>query len=262
LAELAGEDDPLVVRVAGGVHEQADTYRLRLPETVSWRRCGQPVKPRPVPDVLIDRAKSGLGVYQALGSRPRSADELTAASRYGRATVYRRLAELAELGLARRNRDGRWVRGHRGLVAAGWRTGAFWLRARRLGCYRRERRAWRDRLDGWYRPAALIPAPRSPADPTPTEPASADPTLSPPPGQATQVQAVLAGAGGCRPGEPADPPEDPAEDPWPDHPPDPPDVPEAMVLELLEEVLGAVPIDAHGWRLYPRRRRRHPPPPG
>ena len=47
-----------------------------------------------------------------------------------------RLAELAELGLARRGRDGSWVRGDRGLVAAGWRTGGYWLRACRLRRYR------------------------------------------------------------------------------------------------------------------------------
>ena len=50
--------------------------------------------------------------------------------------LYRRLAELAELGLARRGRDGSWVRGDRGLVAAGCRTGGYWLRACRLRRYR------------------------------------------------------------------------------------------------------------------------------
>ncbi|MGZ4620351.1 MAG: hypothetical protein ACXV3F_17010, partial [Frankiaceae bacterium] len=83
LAELAAEADPLLVRVAAGVHDQADTFRLRLPDTVSLRRAGPTLKPRPVPDVLIDRPKSGLGVYQALSSRPRTADELAARSRYG-----------------------------------------------------------------------------------------------------------------------------------------------------------------------------------
>ena len=177
LAELAAEADPFLVRVAAGVHDQADTYRLRLPDTVSLRRAGPTLKPRPVPDVLIDRPKSGLGVYQALSSRPRTADELAARSRYGRATVYRRLAELAELGLARRGRDGSWVRGPRGLVAAGWRTGGYWLRACRLRRYRRERRVWRDRLDGWHRPAALIPTPRPP----PTRTAPLPQTSRPPP---------------------------------------------------------------------------------
>ena len=129
LAELAAEDDPFLVRVAAGVYEQADTFRLRLPDTVSLRRAGPTLKPRPVPDVLIDRPKSGLGVYQALSSRPRTADELAARSRYGRATVYRRLAELAELGLARRGPRrqlgarppwaGRRRLAHRRLLAAG-----------------------------------------------------------------------------------------------------------------------------------------------
>ena len=79
LRELAAEDDPFVTLVAGGVYEQADSYRLRLPDTVSLRRRGAGIKPRPVPDVLIDRPKSGLGVYQALSSRPRTVDELVAA---------------------------------------------------------------------------------------------------------------------------------------------------------------------------------------
>ena len=37
---------------------------------------------------------------------------------------------------------------------------------------------------------------------------------------------------------------------------------DAARLAELEEVLGAVPIDEHGFRLYPRRRRRHRPRPG
>ena len=135
LRELAAEADPFVTLVAGGVYEQADSFRLRLPDTVSLRRRGAGIKPRPVPDVLIDRPKSGLGVYQALSSRPRSVDELVAASQYSRATVYRRLDELAELGLARRARDGKWVRGPRGLVAASWRTGGYQLRRARLRRY-------------------------------------------------------------------------------------------------------------------------------
>ena len=120
---------------------------------MSLRRRGAGIKPRPVPNVLIDRPKSGLGVYQALSSRPRSVDELVTGSQYSRATVYRRLDELIELGLARRARDGKWVRGPRGLVAAAWRTGGYQLRRARLRRYRRERRVWRARLDAWYRPA-------------------------------------------------------------------------------------------------------------
>ena len=153
--------------------------------------------------------------------------------------MYRRLDELVELGLARRARDGKWVRGPRGLVAAAWRTGGYQLRRARLRRYRRERRAWRARLDAWYRPAALIPSPRPPADcPPPSLPAAA-----PAPAPAEDY--------GWEHDEPPD-------DPWPEHLPDTPapDTPWEMVLQLLEEVLGAVPIDEHGWRLYPRRRRR------
>ncbi|HEX2806466.1 MAG TPA: hypothetical protein VHN80_09895, partial [Kineosporiaceae bacterium] len=61
LRELAAEADPFVTLVAGGVYEQADSYRLRLPDTVSLRRRGAGIKPRPVPDVLIDRPNPGWG---------------------------------------------------------------------------------------------------------------------------------------------------------------------------------------------------------
>jgi len=81
--------------------------------------------------------------------------------------VYRRLAEL---GLARRARDGKWVRGPRGLVATAWRTGGYQLRRARLRRYRRERRVWRARLDAWYRPAALIRSPRSSGSAPPAGP--------------------------------------------------------------------------------------------
>ena len=131
------------------------------------------------------------------------------------------------------------LRGPRGLVAAAWRTGGHQLRRARLRLYRRERRVWRARLDAWYRPAALIPFPRSGSAPPAGPPPAAQP-------------APLPRASADDPARYADEPPD--EDPWAGAAPSTPEVPLEMVLQLLEETLGAVPIDEHGFRLYRRAR--------
>ena len=140
-----------------------------------------------------------------------------------RSTRLARLAESAEFGLARRGRGGSWVRGSRGLVAAGCRTGGDWLRV--LSAL-----PLPPGTPSVAGPARRL-APSGRAHPTPR-------TRRPGPPPSPQPAGRDAGPAAAQADEPWRHDEPSDDHPWAGPAPD---VPEAMILDLIEEVLGACP---------------------
>jgi len=212
LRALRDEADPFLVLLDGGRGPAGDLYELRIPDVylsrVETRRW--PVGRLPqVDSVFGELGLPAFFAHTALDQAPRPVSDLEDRAGLARPTLYRALEALADHGLAQRVSGG-WRLGRTSLHLAGERLGIPELVAALLAKIRRERAAW------WARLGLVRPGPPQADD--------------------------AAGSPGRSESGPS-PPED-----WSGMPPAdelPPDEP-YTVLDLLHDVLGAVPIPPGG----------------